>query len=277
MRRFVLGVVCATALLNACDEPADGCLDYRALAVNVMADKECEDCCVYPRLELRIIPAEIENDSIARVYTAGDVISEGPDSTRLLQFGFFLSDVALVTAGGEAYPVFDTLSVRDSSGTIARREEISLLRVRPFVNVDYELGSLLPLEEFTGIRMQFGVDEQLSLSDSRQPNSASPLSAANDFLLYDTTSAHFRSAAVVLELPDSVLQTSEVPGGQRWPVEVTFERPLELPRAYNLSVTIALPVARLVQLRDRPATSAERLAELLFAEAQVIRVDTTRE
>ena len=94
--------------LTACDPEAEGCLDYRAVAIDVTADVACDDCCRYPSLRLQVVPGRLQADTFVRE-AAPTLIVDG-DTLRATRLPTYLSDFALELADGSLYPLTDTLT-----------------------------------------------------------------------------------------------------------------------------------------------------------------------
>ncbi|MEO0775089.1 MAG: hypothetical protein AAF146_00920, partial [Bacteroidota bacterium] len=86
--------------LPACYEPVEGCLDIFASNYEADADQQCPDdpgCCTYP--ELRLVVSQVWGDTTFS-YDSVFFSNGSPDSLRMVQVIYYLSEVELVGAEG---------------------------------------------------------------------------------------------------------------------------------------------------------------------------------
>lgn len=87
---FILFVV--LIFLSSCYEPIDGCIDILSTNYQLDADNECDDCCTFPNLRLRLNYAfGKEEFNRFSYYNFG-----GTDSLRILNSHFFMYNPYLV-------------------------------------------------------------------------------------------------------------------------------------------------------------------------------------
>ena len=272
--------------LMGCADVEEGCLDYRALRVDIYAESACEDCCVYPGLDLRQVPGRRDSlGDFAPVTTRTEFVAANGDSVRVAALSYFLHDVVLELAGGDTLALLDTFSLRETESDEFALAERSLVRVSPLRAPGARLGTLLDEGEVLAVRLRFGLPADLIAADPVAQSEGSPLFIALDTALLfrdeATRARRLRSGLVVRErggaVGDStvVRDTTLVPGGASVPVRVALSEPFTLRRSFDLDLALLLPVASLVDLPPGE-TTAETFAEALYGRASVLSVAASR-
>lgn len=274
-------VACALVLsvaAVACEQE-DGCLDYRALAVDLYAEQACEDCCVYPALNLRQLPARLvagEREDISR---ATAVVDGRGDTAFFTALQYYLHDVALEYADGTVYPLTDTFGFRQNESAELALQDRSLVRARPLQAASIATGELLREGTVVALRYAFGLPEDVAGADPLVQASGSPLSlTGTDTLLAARTVdsvRRLRSGYVAVRRADGTRDSSFVTGAASVPYRLPFPEPTAVRRSFNLNVALLLPVSPLVDLPSGPVTAAA-FAGAYLPEAVVIEATTTR-
>ena len=261
-----------------CDPEEEGCLDYRALAIDVTADVACDACCNYPALALQVTPARYFGDSTARL-DRGDALVAGADTLADVALAFFLSDLAIERADGSLYALSDTLTVVGlTAGEGAERLEPSLALLEPYRTSGYRVGVVLEPLEAVALRATFGLPAALAGVTPDLQGEGSPLFGDRDSLLLPVGGGLLPGGlgAVVSPGPDTVSAAVVGSGGAlRW----AFAEPVEVGRGFDLAVSLALPLDGLALLRGELAAgqvSAERFVEVALAPARVVDAAASR-
>ena len=272
---YLLAGALAAVGLPACDEPTEGCLDYRALDTDVLADEACGDCCDYPTLRLQLVPARLLGDTAVEVLRAGSLVGDPADSTEAVRVAFYLHDLRVELEDGGAIELTDTLSVRPAVGAGLDLRTVSLLRADPLRTVRYETGTLLEAGRVVGLSAKLGLPEPLrDLNPAAQPE-RSALAFGADSVLAGGVSGGYRQALWTYER-DSVAVTAFAPASgdpatYTWPLA----QALALERGFHLDLTVALPLDRLpTDVTGEVAPGA--LAGRLLAGARVTAASTSR-
>ena len=261
------------ALLAAagCDPEEEGCLDYRALAIDVTADVACDGCCAYPALALQVSPARYFGDSTARLGRADDLIA-GSDTLTDVALAFYLSDLAIELADGSLYPLTDTLTVVAlAPGEGARRLEPSLALLEPYRASSYRVGAVLEPLEAVAIRATFGLPAELAGVRPGLQGAGSPLVGDRDSLLLPVGGGLLSGSVEAVASGGDTLAAAVVSrgGALRW----AFGAPVGVGRGFDLFVSLALPLDGLAELTGELATgevSAERFVTAVLAPGRVV-------
>ncbi len=149
MKKLFLFAFSAVLGFSACQKKVEGCLDAEAQNFQVDADRSCDSCCVYPKLQLDVAPAS-PFDSLRK--DARGV------PFRLRALTFYLSGIELLRADGSVFRVQDSVRMRvfpDSSSQFLRRD-FALVKHSQF---NFQVGSVVAKGEFSGLRFLVGLDD----------------------------------------------------------------------------------------------------------------------
>ena len=191
-------VLMMIACLSACYQTQDGCLDILSSNYEVGADYECEDCCEYPSLVLRLLQVNGEES-----FSLGDTIVNNLNiETRVLKIVYLLSGVA-ITLDGEAAYVNEPIRVQSDQDTIWVRDDfvrVSRIKAR------YEVGELRERGAISALHFQLGVpaevDGGLFIDDDKNDLSTDPDSLRLDDRTYVVQRLYL---GVGPELKDSII------------------------------------------------------------------------
>lgn len=175
-------------LIGSCYTPTEGCLNIDATNYNASADEPCDDCCVFPNLNLRI------THSITTEGTFGQdsVINHSADSTfnnvddnffQIKGMEFYLSDFQLVMSDGSIAEVEDEMTFMIYEDAISQTSKDTTVK-DDFVLVsrssfNYTIGEFRQPGTFTELRFTVGISENLSSIDVDTLDSSHPLSSEN--------------------------------------------------------------------------------------------------
>ena len=263
--------------LTACDPEAEGCLDYRAVAIDVTADVACDDCCRYPSLRLQVVPGRLQADTFVR--EAAPMLIVDGDTLRATRLPTYLSDFALELADGSLYPLTDTLTVVGREpGIGAELLDVSVGRTNLLRGGVLELGSVLEALEVVALRARLGPPAELSeLAVDLQPTESTLAGDADSLLV--TPTGQLAAAAFNAERPDSseILLRFIGEGVElRW----ALPTPTRLPQAFNLLLTLGVPVDGVAELAPLAegvdAASPAVLAQATLQRARVLEVGLQR-
>ena len=279
-RAFGAPVLLLVLLLNcwSCQQPVEGCLDFRALSVNVAADEPCDGCCVYPGLQLAFVPATIDTlaDTVQQVLTRSSTYVRTPgDTVTLERLLFYLSDLELVTVSGQSVPLLDTFSFRQNPSAPFVVAEQSLLRVAPFLATQLSTGQLLDAQQYVALQGRLGIPTAFAAAVPADLNSFARFALGQDSINFDTLNGRYRSAYLRRQSTLSGTEVVTVAGGDTAPFRLNFPEPITVPRSYNLNLIIALPVTELIDLPTGELAAgtfvAAALAKSISAEISVSR------
>ena len=271
---LVLVLLALTAL--SCDQETEGCLDFRALSVELGADNACEDCCEYPEFVLQLLPAELLPDTLIRI-TNQSIIAVSPgDSFRVLNYALYLSDIGLELEDGSRVELTDTLSFRQNSSEAFAREDVSLLRFNLFGNATQRIGALLETRRVTGVSCRVGLPPQLAEVRPFAQIAGGLVAPSRDSLLLASDNLTLAGATVQLEYPlGDTLQPLRFAAAASDLVTFQFDEPLDLLSSYNLFVTVGIDVSRLPELTAGNATLAQ-LLDVSISDSRVTSVRIAR-
>lgn len=264
-----------------CDPETEGCLDYRALEIDVTADAPCDGCCEFPSLRLTLLPRRFFGDSTATLPNAADLVS-GADTLIEASLAVYLRDLGLERPDGSVYPLTDTVSVIGLDGEDGRRVlQPSVLLAEPRGTPAYRVGAILePLEVTAVVIGGIGLPAELAQANPTLQPVGSPLALDPDSLLL-APGARLRAGAITgrVSALDSVdygspVTRSEIGWRYELPTPVTVER------GFDLLVTVGLPLDRLVAFRERllagEAVDGADLAREVFSSAPVLQAGVSR-
>jgi len=274
MRALILGAVCVLLLLG-CEEKVIGCLDFRALQVDISADEECDDCCVFPELDLQILYASL-GDTAVQLLGARPSIAIGQDTFGVLGVGFYLSELALERSDGSLYALEDTLSYVLNDEADLLRRDISLVRIAPTSNSSVAYGSLLEEQTVVALRASVGVPTALeSLQPLRQYRN-SPLAPRSDSLLARVSDNVIEASTWRYRLNGDTLRRRVLASGtSSVPVRIALPEAVVLPTSFNLKLTIGIPLEDLMLL-EPGEVAMEEFVIAVFDQATVLAVEVSR-
>ena len=186
-------------LISSCYTPTDGCLNIDATNYDASADEPCDDCCVFPNLNLKI------THSITTQGASGQdsVINHSADSTfnnladnffQIKAMKFYLSDFQLVMSDGSIAEVEDKMTFMIYEDAISQtlkdttvKDDFVLVSRNSF---NYRIGEFRKPGSFMELRFTVGIEERLSSIDADTLSSSHPLSSEN-LMYYGTRDSGF--------------------------------------------------------------------------------------
>lgn len=277
-RTSISAVLLCLVALTACSDTQEGCLDYRALQIDIYAESACDDCCTYPRLNLQQLPGRIVDGKRQLITRDSLLVRRNGDTTRLTALVYFLHDLELEFADGRLYPLQDTFSFRQNTSDQFVLQTRSLLRAAPLQRAQLQTGQLLDTGEVVALRAKFGLPSEYTIGRPLGQTRALPLALLQDSLLYDPSPGRlggYRSAYLRTVDLDGQRDSSWVDGGASIDLRYALPGDTLLRRSRNLNLTLLLPVTPLVDLPSGPVEASAFVAAFL-TKAQIVTVSTSR-
>ncbi len=276
-RALALALGLAVALA-ACDDVREGCLDYRALTIDIYAEEACDDCCTYPRLILQQLPGRVVGNVTRRIAADTPLVRRNGDTVRLTALVYFLHDLEIEFEDGRVYPLADTFSFRQNTSANFEFQRRSLLRAAPLRRAQIATGQLLEEGRVVALRAKFGLPGEYSAGQPDAQTTGLPLGLGQDSLLFDFSPGRlggYRSAYVRTLTADGRADSTWVSGPASVPLRYALPTITDLDRAYNLNLTLLLPVSPLVDLPGG-AVSADEFVASFLSRAQIVSVSVSR-
>ncbi|MEM6698038.1 MAG: MbnP family protein [Bacteroidota bacterium] len=156
-----IALVFMVLFFQSCYENIEGCLDVNATNFNVMADRECEDCCEYPLLRLAIqhVYSDPNIDTFYRFNLDSIYTLDSVDYFALTDLKYYLSDIKLIRQNGDTIGVIDRLDFTLISGnniTTQETEDNFALINRSNIT-PRTLGTIQENGTFVGIQFKLGL------------------------------------------------------------------------------------------------------------------------
>lgn len=240
-------LLCISWYLSACYEPVEGCLETNALNFSLDADRECDGCCTYPVLSIRLTHRwENADTSFIFRYSSLAFKDGGGNPFSIDRITYYLHDFVLLTDAGNAIRTTDTLLVPllNSSGFY---EDTYIpddyLLVNAAVSSSLEVGTLPRNGNFTQLQFQLGIDAFTDrILASALPNNH-PLSLL-DSTMYDLDLLRYVSNRISLKRDTSQNAEAVLPayGSEIDAVPVTIDIPGGFPLAAGFNMVISLEV-----------------------------------
>lgn len=230
------------ALLSACIEREEGCLDIAAVNFAADADLACPDsCCVYPTLQVelqhRIHTAERPDTLIRFFYDSTYAVL--PDTTVKFAFDsirFFLSEFELIREDSSSFQVSDRLELSDGNGELVSVTDDVFIAERNSFGTQ-TLGDFRAEGTFTGVRFLVGLKETIRTADASSFPVDHPLvDQNNDF---NATTDGFAALALRFRQPPSTTDTTTLRIVSATPVELSFE-PFVIEPGFDVKLTLAV-------------------------------------
>ena len=277
MRGLRVIALLALSALAACEQETEGCLDFRALRVDVGADNACDDCCEYPRLSVQFVPLDIGPDTALRVSRGRDIVLGTGDTARLLDLAFYVSDVALLLDGGGEVLLTDTLSFRQNATATFERVEESAVRINALAANSARIGTLLEARELTGLRLRLGLPPELAGIRADAQRAGSLVAPTRDSLLVSADRASLLGGYGQLARPRAdTLAPVRASAEASEPFAFPFGSVVPVDRSFNVRVSIGIDVRGLAGLPAGTTVSGQVFAEALLRDARLLEVTVSR-
>ena len=249
-RSLFLSSLLFLALLPACIEDQEGCLDLDAVNFDVEADIDCiEPCCTYPALQLavrhRVVSADFP-DSLQR-FRYDSIYLLGNDAAPISfdVFRFYVQNVALLLSDGSALQVADRLEVfSPTAGALTLIDDVALIDQAEFGN--RRLGSLLPGGTVTGVAFEVSLPEAWQLIAPGEFPEGHPLRVGPSELLFDTLDG-YSGLATVFRIPPTTADSTVVRFLGEIPVSLALDTPVPLRRGFDVTISLQLNYERLFE------------------------------
>ena len=166
-----IAVLCFTA----CYSPVDGCLDPESTNYSIAGDRDCEDCCVYPKIKLSVF----HQYGDTTLFLEDTLINNLGQEYSIIKYVYLLSDFKMRTTDDITYEVEDSIQLDISSGTQFVKDDV--IRVRRDV-FTYEYGTIVYEGDGEEISFKVGLSELLNKNPFTSPVSGHPLTSDVDSL-----------------------------------------------------------------------------------------------
>lgn len=241
-------LMCGLFGMISCEQRVEGCLDFRALDVDLNADDACSDCCVFPSLALNFVPVRLDGGVVSDILQRSDTLMLGSELGLSPELGFYLHDIALISDDGQRLEMQDTFTVFSGGEEPDFVFERSLLRITPFSQTSYELGTLLEAQTFIAIEAKLGLPDVLrSVEIDFQPV-GSPLSRNADSLLISAQGDKFLDVNFRYVRQDGNPDSSTVGEAQSQLVRWDLPNPFAFEPSFNFIISLGIPADLLLSL-----------------------------
>lgn len=268
-----------TALLGACYEPREGCLDVEAVNYDFQADKNDSGECVYPELRLTIRHVYSKGDTAYRLGLSDSVYYDGQGRPfRINAVRFFLSNFHLVFADGREAGVEESIEIGipQPDGSLLYREvEDNFSLANPRVSQGYTIGELRETGELQEVRFALGVEGLANLAPPGSFPGNHPLGLADSSLYFNQDSGFvfqyielFRDTLASDTIP-VVLRVGTTPFLQEVRLPASFTKT----RGYHLRITMEVDYSRWFGNIDvRQDSPAALISKIVADQAQAFSV-----
>ncbi len=250
-------------MLMSCEQRVEGCLDFRALQVDVTADDPCTDCCTYPKLQLNFIPVRFAGGTVPSTLRSSDTLLLGADVAIAPELGFYLHDLFLIADDGERLALMDTFTVFSGNGDPNFVLERSLLRVTPFRQTSYELGTLLDSKTFVAVEAKLGLPDILKATDIDLQPAGSPLNRNTDSLLISSQGDEYLDMNFKYKQLNGNTNSIQLLDGQNEEVHWELPAPAIYEPSFNLIISLGMPADLLLQLDSGTVNGGVFVADFL--------------
>lgn len=247
---FIALVAVLSLGLPACYEPIEGCLDANAVNFSLDADRECDACCQYPGLSIRLVHRWEDSDtSFSFRYTSDAFRDANGHPFSIDRITYYLHEFSLIDAAGTQLFTVDTVLVAQlNSGGFYEDAFIldDYLLVNPAVSSALDVGTLPRNGNFIQLRFALGID---ALTDRIQPVSLPtnhPLSLLDTTMYELANNRYFSNRLDLLRdtsaSADTLLLTY---GAERASIPVTVDIPggFALPAGFSVEVAVQVNYA----------------------------------
>lgn len=213
---FTLTVV----LVTSCYSPIDGCLDPESTNYSIAGDRDCDDCCIYPKIKLSVF----HQYGDTTLFLEDTLVNKLGQEYSIIKFVYFLSDFDMYTTDGFVYEVEDSIELNVDAGTEFSKDDVIRVRRSGF---SYEFGTVI--FEGEGEQLSFNVGLSEILNESRFTTSVSshPISSDADTLFREIEGDYVFQRVVIAqgeELKDTVIYDVVGPNTlQEVSIPVSFE------------------------------------------------------
>lgn len=225
--------------MSSCYEPQDGCLDPLSVNYDVAADRDCKDCCRYPKV--RFAFRYLYNGSTFRF--TDTITNNLQTQALLLNQNIYLAEIELIDSDGNNVALLDSITL-NSAGVRIRRA-VDFLHIRRNIS-QLEISSV----RFSGLigKVSFRVGLPTIFNGiSLQPSPHPALDARDN--MRDSL-GNFLAAKFIMAVGTNLADTLEVVVQQSEPIVL---EPLLKPESFfaqQLSILIRLDYNRLFENID---------------------------
>lgn len=187
MHRLWLAIV-AVIVLNSCTTREQGCLDIYASNFDLSAEKDCDDCCLYPALNVSL--SQVWHDTSFNIQFP--VLDMDGDSFRIIDLKYFLSAWRLYGTNEERYSVDSALL--GCIPFVVYSPDVIVADARQF---NYQLGIIREAPAIDSLCVTLGLDTTYPCIEADTTNAFIKLTRRSP--LWDPSSDALRSIRVVLQ------------------------------------------------------------------------------
>ena len=177
LRTGLLSILLA-ALVSACYEPSEGCLDIRATNFDLDADEACGDCCTFPTLSLRFDNVWSYQDTTPPLDLDTFYVDAAGNPFRFERIRFYWSNLRLQTSSGETIRITDSLDIsigeNGDTNMITILDDIALADISGSSRT-VSLGTLEPSGTLTQLQATFGIEDPTNKAITTSVSSSHPL------------------------------------------------------------------------------------------------------
>ena len=222
------------ALLPACYEPVEGCLDVEAVNFNLEADKNNSEECVYPKVRLAIQHRYSKDDTLYRFGLVDSVYFDAQGQPfRLNNVRFYISNFHLIYTNGQEKEVAETVDIlipQPDGSELSRTIEDNFSLASPRVTQNYTIGTLKESNDLQEVRFAVGVEGLANLAKPGSFSGTHPLSLQDSTLYFSQDSGYvfeyielFRDTTAADTIPE-VLRIGTQPYLQEVRLPVSFKK-----------------------------------------------------
>lgn len=146
--RFIAGIG-ALSMIFACTTREQGCLDIYASNFELSAEKECDDCCLYPALNVSL--SQLWGD--VNLDVMEPVVDMDGDSFMIVDLKYFLSSWVLYGVNDDQYTVDSVLL--SCTPPVVYNPDIIVADVRQF---NYQLGIIRTAPDIDSLCVSLGLE-----------------------------------------------------------------------------------------------------------------------
>lgn len=216
---LLLCFFCIILSLSSCLEKEEGCRDVFATNFAADADRDCEDCCRYPKITFEVDHAVGDTSLNYR-----DTLNFDNKTFKIIQTAFYLYDFSLENASGQLR-ISDQRTFRNrTGGTTVLTDDVTLIS-RDIQSFSYDVGSFQGSGSYTALHFTVGLSAVLATTaPSRIPDNH-PLSSDNGLFTGPDSAYVFTRLGVVDIIVDDTLHYDLLtPVNIMLPYTVTIER-----------------------------------------------------
>ncbi len=167
--------VISSMIITSCYTRTDGCLDPEATNYSIIADDDCDDCCVYPTIKLSVFHQYKDTT----LFLDDTLMNNLGQEYHIVKYVYFLSDFKMYTDDGDVHEVTDSIEINVADGTQFEKDDI--IRVSRSV-FSYNFGTIVFEGEGEELSFKVGIPDILNEDNFTSSVSGHPLTSNPDSL-----------------------------------------------------------------------------------------------